>query len=621
LLTKDPSISLFCWNGARNLDLDEELEEPEEPDADDGVADTDGASRLADPDAELGGCRVQEPDSDAAWREPSSDAARRAPDSDDCSEPDSDADSEPDSDARHRRARREPDAARGERDAAVSRREPADDATHRENDADADADAARSELGGVEVARSELGGVEVARSELGGVEVDFAADGAADAANQFEDELEDEEAAAERPGTSLPTYITDFPGNLGKRTYIAKLVREMGLALVRRKTTQRTGAGGGRVANAPLAGSLTSHEGDSDGPPPSDGPQPPPNDGNVHVGDHAAALLLVAKRPTLVVVEICSLVSPNGTKANHTGLSASELADFRTETVVRPLKSSHLGNALLFSGESSGSLLKVGGCSLQPITLRAESTADGQINLAADVDTLADVATVLWLRTAGESASAEALAKAPHAVAHRDASTHILFAIEGSVVDAAPAGSRRSCPLCSKTLPTPGVALSHASYHIIHTSEAMRHSEACPLCFGPAANCTPFLLKTSTLQPRIACQTFAPSASAEHADRGVKFQAQSLSKSTTSNPSTNRPIVCPACHPDLAEAHHLSPAVQATKRKLARKSTTRPAVWSYNMRAHWSRVHNSSTMPAGLAADIRLAIDESKLLKDHFGPP
>jgi hypothetical protein len=456
--------------------------------------------------------------------------------------------------------------------------------------------------------RTATGEVADERAAAAANEEDPAADGAADAANEFEDELEEdlEEVA-------LPTYISDQPGKLGVKKYIARLVRDIGAVHERRKTTQRCGAGGGRVANAPLSGLRGSHDAEAD-----EADAPSRTEESVCVGDHAGALVIMDKRPTLLVCEISKLISPSGANATSTGLTVSEVADARCETLVRPLKSSPLGGLLVFSGEYSASALKVGGPSLQPITLRVESCADGQVKLAADIDTLDSCATMLWLRIADHIASVEALVKAPLAAAHRDAENNILFVTEAGQVRAAPAGARRACPICAKQLMSAGYALLHASYHSVHTPRSLPHAEMCPLCFGPAANCPPFLLKTNTLQPRVICSAYAPSASAEDPERGVKFQAKTLSKSLQTNPSTNRPIVCPACHPNLAEDKHKSPSSAPSNN--SRKNTKRPAVWSYNMRAHWARLHASSNLPEGLMTDIKLAKEEPKLLKEHFGP-
>ena len=175
--------------------------------------------------------------------------------------------------------------------------------------------------------------------------------------------------------------------------------------------------------------------------------------------------------------------------------------------------------------------------------------------------------------------------------------------------------------MCATTLKDPRVALSHAAYHSVATPQSMLHPEPCPLCFGPSADCCPYLMKTSSgtlLQPRVLCLKWAPTASVADPERGVSFQAASLAKSTKAHPSTNRPIVCPMCHPELAEdAHKKPPATRSSKRK----TKIRPAVWSYNMRAHWNRAHHSSVMPDGLSKAIQLAEAESRMLLSNRGGP
>ena len=136
--------------------------------------------------------------------------------------------------------------------------------------------------------------------------------------------------------------------------------------------------------------------------------------------------------------------------------------------------------------------------------------------------------------------------------------------------------------------------------------------DKCPLCFGPASACAPFLVKNMTLQPRIACKAYAPEASQANLERAVKFSGKSLASSSKTSPSTNRPIVCPACHPELAEDAHKPENSGAPKK---RKGMVRPAVWSYNMRAHWQRLHSTTPMFRGIAAAIELAPNERDRLK------
>jgi hypothetical protein len=426
----------------------------------------------------------------------------------------------------------------------------------------------------------------------------------AGAAEAFEEELERDPAEV-----TLPTYIMDHPSSMGEKYYITRLLKELGRKFELKKTTARVGPGGGRVANAPIHGARTGMLSSDDGANVVDGApaelQLP--DDNIHVYDHGAALFCIEKIPTVVVVEIISLKLPNGADASTSGLTVHELADTRSVGRVRPLLSVARAGTLSFTGESSCSRpgdFSIAGSALSPLTLRADSAEPGgPIMLAADIDALYDCAKLMWLRIADEPGSIDDLAKVTVAAAHHDSTGRRLFTTELRAVHTSRAGGRRSCPICSKELTDEKAALAHSAYHIVHTPNSMPHKETCPLCFGPSKDCPPFLIKTSSLQPRIACSTYAPASSKTNPDQGVKFQAKSLETSSESNPSTNHPIVCPACHPEL----------YATSKK--HKATTRPAVWSYNMLAHWQRLHASSAMPLDLTTAIELSPTERSNLK------
>ena len=102
-------------------------------------------------------------------------------------------------------------------------------------------------------------------------------------------------------------------------------------------------------------------------------------------------------------------------------------------------------------------------------------------------------------------------------------------------------------------------------------TEDIEEPEFCPLCFGPAEKC-PIYLRPVSRQPLVFCRTHAPTATVETPWFGVSFQAGSLKKSTTSAPSKNHPVVCP---------------VRACQQ----------ITWSYNMDAHWTRLHETMDMP------------------------
>ena len=122
----------------------------------------------------------------------------------------------------------------------------------------------------------------------------------------------------------------------------------------------------------------------------------------------------------------------------------------------------------------------------------------------------------------------------------------------------------------------------HSAVHKVATPDIIEEPEYCPLCFSPAEKCPIYLFKTSRPpQPLVLCGTYAP---------GVSFQAGSLKKSTTSAPSTNHPVDCPACD---------------------------SVVWSYNMDAHWKRLHKTIEMPPDFrdSEDIKLTAEEIDRLR------
>ena len=92
-----------------------------------------------------------------------------------------------------------------------------------------------------------------------------------------------------------------------------------------------------------------------------------------------------------------------------------------------------------------------------------------------------------------------------------------------------------------------------------------------------------------------------------------------MCKSTAPMPSTNIPIVCPLCEPELADTDHMAPgstARSAGKKRLAR---IRQALMKYNLTAHWQAKHSESAMPLGLQRALQLAPNESALLAVNQG--
>ena len=411
-------------------------------------------------------------------------------------------------------------------------------------------------------------------------DADPAAVGAAEAANEFEEALNEELDAQETAAgtvTGLPRFL-----EIGdQKLYIQKAIKEMGLPKEKRKTTARFGPGGGRVADA-----LRGH-----------GTAAPvelalADDDKVRVGDNVGALVLFDNVPTMVVGEVTGLKGPHGVDAAQCGLTVPELIDRRTEARLRVQQEEHVlastrgggGGSLWFDGTTKHKTeLKVGGNFLVPLTFETHVVRG---KLSTEVKTLQEVADALWLRVDANDEVVLTMTKAPAAMRHSTQERKELFVV-AKVVD-----TSRKCSMCSKILTDTRDALKHNAAHRVVDYKKLR-PETCALCLGPAENCPVFVVG-SNQQPRVVCRVFAPTASADAPDDGVKFKAKSLAKSTDGAPSTNRPVVCPLCHPELADPAHL-PSGATQKKK--RKAKYRPAIWSYNAVEHHKRLHKSSVMP------------------------
>jgi hypothetical protein len=158
-------------------------------------------------------------------------------------------------------------------------------------------------------------------------------------------------------------------------------------------------------------------------------------------------------------------------------------------------------------------------------------------------------------------------------------------------------------PTCSVSLIDPNHAVNHAAWHRLFTPLLLPEDETCALCLGPAAACPSYIVKTSSLQPRIFCVMFSPGALQSDAACGVKFTYSGMSNSSAGLPSTNFPIVFPVCEPTLADAVHKLPSQITNKKSTKKLSIMRPAVMKYNFRAPGkiSRDDGHASRPVGRA--------------------
>ena len=470
----------------------------------------------------------------------------------------------------------------------------------------------------------------------------------------FEDSLGDDEAM--KPG-ALPSYLIYPDGHplAGEKAWIASLLKAlMKKGHERKKSIERTGLGGGRVGNAPAHNRRQASDAVTADTAPAqpaaqsggteleraateDGAVAAPVDeatiGELMHDDTVGVLFTIGGSPTFVVCEVARMKSSGGhtmQSGGGCGLSISELEDIRTSITVRPLASSCTATspvALVFSGESSVAEQTVFGPFVQPLALTSGDHR-GRTALSMETQVLNDAGIVIWLRvTANDNEMFPHVKSAPSSAAHKGANGGAMFVLGGDYIRRqvrVETGAGRLCGIggCTTKVPSlPSEKVSHGSFHANCTSDQMRHTEMCYLCYGPASGCPVYLVKTSgaVLQPRAICKATDPSASETSIlQSGIKMQMGRISVSTHEAPSSNAPIVCPECHPQYAEEGHKAPGAAAAS---SRKPALREAVWKYNMRAHWNRRHRNTPMPSGLSTAIALSSGEVSLLRQGRGFP
>jgi len=109
---------------------------------------------------------------------------------------------------------------------------------------------------------------------------------------------------------------------------------------------------------------------------------------------------------------------------------------------------------------------------------------------------------------------------------------------------------------------------------------------------------------------------YTPTANAYNIGYCLTFSMLPMKKATPVSPSTNVPMVCPVCHPDLALPEHCLDVDNAIHRQSKKKKALqRPAVWKYNMALHFDASHGgSSLMPPGLVTDCTMSILERDMV-------
>lgn len=122
---------------------------------------------------------------------------------------------------------------------------------------------------------------------------------------------------------------------------------------------------------------------------------------------------------------------------------------------------------------------------------------------------------------------------------------------------------------CERCIPTPVLDVSqsqrvieHMSAHILRDPSVKSLDEPCGLCLRPYPLCKFYLKKTKGASGGLTVDK-----KRSECKYSIKFYYHTASKTTSSSPCSNVPLVCPLCP----------------------KSS--PAVWKYNLRAHFVRCH------------------------------
>ena len=375
------------------------------------------------------------------------------------------------------------------------------------------------------------------------------------------------------------------------------------------KTTARVGTGGGRVASAPVHGRAVPARAEDD--------PIVESETVLCVGDYVVVMFLMESTPTAVVAELSAITGSGGRKLGSRGLPLCEQLNPSSTLTVRPMESTvnGTGSEVTFGGASSGGEKMIPGPFAQATTPGVRKEGDDVI-LFFPIHILSNIAQSLWLRIVESSLNTQLVA-APASIRHRHGS-NTLFTV--GAAEAQTANLERTCFVhgCNFKIPDSNSALNHASYHRIFTPEVIKFVECCPLCLGDSRDCEVILEKTGAPapQPRIFCIGMNPGASSAQPDSCVKFSAKPMSTSTMNMPSSNAPIVCPVCHPELADPTHQMPGTTISTK---RKKRLRPAVMKYNMKGHWCNTHPSVSMPLGLASDLTIGEDERNWLRLNRG--
>ncbi|KAF7344645.1 hypothetical protein MVEN_01624700 [Mycena venus] len=153
----------------------------------------------------------------------------------------------------------------------------------------------------------------------------------------------------------------------------------------------------------------------------------------------------------------------------------------------------------------------------------------------------------------------------------------------GRSIDTEP---QKICPKCTPSVPL-DIAhgqriLEHCAAHLLYDSSINRQHELCGLCMRPTPMCV-FYLRRTNGKPQIdwdksTCQL------------KVSIRYAVAAESTSASPCSNVPVICTLCGPK------------------------RPAVWKYNLEAHFRNVHQLHN-PQSWPMNVGITDDEKTGLK------
>lgn len=116
--------------------------------------------------------------------------------------------------------------------------------------------------------------------------------------------------------------------------------------------------------------------------------------------------------------------------------------------------------------------------------------------------------------------------------------------------------------------------LGHMAAHILFDNTIVRSDQPCGMCLRPAPVCAFYLKKTK------GAQTWQVDEAKSTCSSHVSFNYTSASKSSSTAPSSNVPVLCKIC--SMGSANPFS----------------KPAIWKYNLKAHILSVHPNANVMA-----------------------